>query len=314
MNVNSKIFVAGSGGVAGSAIVRRLMGSGYQNLVCPAHSELNLVCAESVESFWAKERPEYVFLTAAKMGSILYRKEHPADILEENLRIQMNVIGAAHRYGVKKLLFMSSDFIYPSSADGILRESDFLTSALGEKDLPYSLAKITGVKLCDFYRQQYGDNFFTVVPCAFFGENASFELDRASVVAALIRRFYEAKATGAKELVLWGSGKPVKEFLLSDDVGDACVFLMEKYDNGALVNIGAGDGGHTIMKTAQMIRQVVGFTGDITCDLSKPDGIMRRVMDTTKLKELGWVPRYTFPEALSKMYTYFLSTDFVKKQ
>ena len=313
MNHDSKIFVAGSGGVAGSAIVRCLMGSGYQNLVCPTHRELDLTSAESVENFWVKEKPEYVFLTAAKMGSIIYRKEHPADILEENLRIQLNVIGSAHRYGVKKLLFMSSDFIYPNSADGVLRESDFLTNAPGEKDLPYSLVKITGVKLCDFYRQQYGDNFFTVVPCAFFGENASFELDRASVVAALIRRFYEAKVVEAKELVLWGSGKPVKEFLLSDDVADACVYLMENYDDGGLINIGAGDGGHTIMETAQAIRQQTGFAGGITCDLSKPDGIMRRVMDTTKLKKLGWEPRYTFSEALSKMYSYFLSTKYAKQ-
>lgn len=204
---------------------------------------------------------------------------------------------------------MSSDFIYPNSTDGILHESDFLTNVPSEKDMPYSLAKITGVKLCDFYRQQYSDDFFTVVPCAFFGENASFELERASVVAALIRRFFEAKASGAKELVLWGSGKPVKEFLLSDDVADACVFLMENYEDGGLVNVGAGDGGHTILETAQMIRQLTGFTGNITCDLSKPDGIMRRVMDISKLKGLGWKPQCTFAESLSNMYTYFLSTS-----
>lgn len=307
MDKNSVIYIAGGKGVAGNAIVRNLEESGYHNLLVPSHDELNLMNQQEVDGFFERYRPEYVFFTAAKMGSIVYRNQHPADILNHNLLMQTNVLSAAHQYLVKKLLFMSSDFIYPNTESGILCESDFLTNIPGQKDLPYSLAKITGIKLCDFYRQQYGDNFFTVVPCAFFGENSSFDLQRASVVAALIKRFHDAKVAEAEELVLWGSGKPVKEFLYSDDIASACLFLMEHYDDGGLVNIGSGDGGHTIMETAQIIRRVVGFKGEISCDLSKPDGIMRRVMNSTKLKELGWTPKYTLEEAVTNMYEYFLT-------
>lgn len=310
MKQSSTIYIAGGNGVAGSAIARGLKAQGFKNVLVPAHKNLDLTSQQDVDTFFEQQQPEYVFFTAAKMGSIVYRNEHPADILEQNLLMQTNVLRAAHQYHVKKLLFMSSDFIYPNTESGILHEEDFLTSAPGQKDLPYSLAKITGIKLCDFYRQQYGDDFFTVVPCAFFGENASFDLERASVAAALIRRFHDAKANGSGELVLWGSGKPVKEFLLSDDIANACLFLMEHYEGGGIVNIGSGDGGHTIMETAQIICRVVGFTGKINCDTSKPDGIMRRVMDSSKLKELGWKPRYTLEEAISKMYKYFLTTEY----
>lgn len=309
MNKNSTIYIAGGNGVAGSAIARALEVRGFENVLVPTHKEMDLTNQQEVDAFFVRHRPEYVFFTAAKMGSIVYRNEHPADILEQNLLMQTNVLRAAHRNHTQKLLFMSSDFVYPNTESGILHESDFLTNAPGQKDLPYSLAKITGIKLCDFYRQQYSDNFFTVVPCAFFGKNSSFDLQRASVVAALIKRFHDAKVNGADELVLWGSGKPVKEFLLSDDIADACLFLMEHYEEGGLVNIGAGDGGHTIMETAQIIRQVTEFKGNISCDISKPDGIMRRVMDTSKLRALGWTPRYTLEEAITNMYAYFLTTE-----
>lgn len=308
MDKNSAIFIAGGRGVAGSAIARHLEANGYHSLLIPSHDELNLMNQQEVNSFFEHHNPDYVFFTAAKMGSIVYRTEHPADILSQNLLMQTNVLSVAHQYHVKKLLFMSSDFIYPNTESGILCEADFLSNIPGPKDLPYSLAKITGVKLCDFYRQQYGDQFFTVVPCAFFGENSSFDLQRASVVAALIKRFYDAKVTEAEELVLWGSGKPVKEFLYSDDIASACLFLMEHYEGGGIVNIGSGDGGHTILETAQIIRQVVGFEGNISCDLTKPDGIMRRVMNSDKLKELGWAPKYSLEEAIAHMYQYFLTT------
>lgn len=308
MDKNSVIFIAGGRGVAGSAIARHLEVNGYHNRLIPSHDELDLMNQQEVNSFFACHKPDYVFFTAAKMGSIVYRREHPADILQQNLLMQTNVVCAAHEYQAKKLLFMSSDFIYPNTESGILCESDFFSNVPGQKDLPYSLAKITGIHLCDFYRQQYGDQFFTVVPCAFFGENSSFDLQRASVVAALIKRFHDAKATKAEELVLWGSGKPVKEFLYSDDIASACLFLMEHYENGGIVNIGSGDGGHTIMEAAQIIRRVVGFEGKISCDLTKPDGIMRRVMNSNKLKELGWAPRYTLEDAISSMYQYFLAT------
>ncbi|MHC1724267.1 MAG: GDP-L-fucose synthase family protein [Aminipila sp.] len=305
MNKNSVVYIAGGNGVAGSAIARALEERGFKKVLKPSHKQLDLTNPQQVDEYFNTHQPEYVFFVAAKMGSIVYRKEHPADILMQNLQMQTNIIGAAHKYHVRKLLFMSSDFIYPNTESGILSESDFLTDAPAEKDLPYSLAKITGVKLCDFYREQYGDNFFTVVPCAFFGENSSFDLQRASVVAALIKRFSDAKDGGAKELVLWGSGKPVKEFLHSDDIASACNFLMEHYEEGGIINIGSGDGGHTIMETAEIISEVVGFNGEINCDLSKPDGIMRRVMNSSRIRELGWTPQYDLRTAINKMYAYF---------
>lgn len=306
MDKDNIIYIAGGMGVAGSAIVRVLEKKGYKNILNPSHKDLDLTNQQEVNSFFEKKRPDYVFFTAAKMGSIVYRMQHPADILQQNLLMQTNVISAAHKYNVKKLLFMSSDFIYPNTTSGILSETDFLSDIPNEKDLPYSLAKITGVKLCDFYNQQYGDNFFTVVPCAFFGKKSSFDLQRASVVAALIKRFYDAKVSNSKELVLWGSGKPVKEFLYSDDIGSACVFLMETYEDGGIINIGSSDGGHTIMEIAQIIAKTVGFEGEITCDISKPDGIMCRVMNSDKLKKLGWKPQYSIEEAILNMYEYFI--------
>lgn len=312
MELSSKIYVAGHSGVAGSAIVRALRSRGFHNLLTPSHDELDLCSQSAVDAYFAIHQPDYVFFTAVKMGSIVYRNEHPADILRDNLLMQTNVLKASHDAHVKKLLFMSSDFIYPNSDSGIFREDDFLSGAPAEKDLAYSLAKMTGIKLCDFYRQQFGDDFFTVVPCAFFGINSSFDLKRANVVGALIRRFYDAKRTDAGELVLWGSGKPVKEFLYCDDIADACLFLMEHYADGGMVNIGSGDGGISIMDAAQTIRKIVGFQGKITCDLTKPDGMMRRVMDSSKLTSLGWKPGYSFERAVEKTYQYFLTTEYAK--
>lgn len=310
MEKNARIYVAGSGGVAGSAIVRLLRERGYDRLLTPSHEELDLTRQEAVESYFQRERPDYVFFTAVKMGSIVYRNEHPVDILGDNLAMESNAIHAAHKYGVKKLLFMSSDFIYPDTGSGILREEDFLSGSLPQKDQPYVLAKIMGIKLCEYYRKQYGDDFFSVVPCAFFGINSSFDLQRANVIGALIRRFHEAKQACAKELVLWGSGKPVKEFLYSDDVARACLFLMERDTSAGIFNIGAGTGGLSIMEAAKTIRKVIGFKGEITCDLSKSDGIMHRVMDSSKLRTLGWQPQYDFEQAVELTYQYFLKTEY----
>lgn len=310
MDVKEKILVAGKNGVAGSAIVRLLEAEDYQNLLLPSHSELDLCNQMAVDRYFQENRPAYVFFTAAKMGSILYRNEHPATMLNDNLLMQANVLRAAHESGVKKLLFMSSDFVYPDTKSGVLRESDFLSAGLGEKDLAYTLAKITGIKLCDYYYQQFGNDFFTVLPCAFYGINASFDLKRANVVGALIKRFHDAKQSGAKELVLWGSGKPVKEFLFCDDIARACLFLMTQESQGRMINIGSGDGGITIMNLAQMIRDVVGFEGKIVCDLDKPDGIMRRVMDSSKLQRLGWKPQYTLRQGIEETYRHFLTTPY----
>lgn len=309
MKKENTIFIAGGNGVAGSAIKRQLEGQGYSKVFAPTHSDLDLTNQSDVNRYFKENKPEYVFFVAAKMGSIIYRNEHPADIFEQNLIMQNNVISAAHNYQVKKLLFMSSDFIYPNTESGMLQESDFFTNIPGERDLPYSLAKISAVKMCDFYRQQYNDNFFTVVPCAFFGRNSSFDLQRASVVASLIKRFDLAKKNSDDKFVLWGSGKPVKEFLLSEDIASACIFLMENYEDGGIVNIGAGDGGHSIMEIARIISRVVGYKGSIECDLSKPDGIMRRVMNTDKITKLGWEPKYSLEEAIKLMYEYYLEIE-----
>lgn len=276
------------------------------NILSPSHRELDLTSGEQVDRYFESNRPAYVFCTAAKMGSITYRNAHPAELLLENMQMQNNVIRAAHTYGVKKLLFMSSDFIYPDTEDGILRESDFLKSVPGKRDFPYILAKITGVKLCDYYREEYGDQFFTVVPCAFFGLNSSFDIERANVVMSLIRRMHDAKTANDPVFTLWGSGKPVKEFLFSDDVASACVLLMETDLNEGLYNIGSGTGGTSIWELAHIIRDVVGYEGEIVCDLSKPDGILRRVPDSSRLRALGWKPAYDLKTAVQLTYDHFL--------
>lgn len=302
-----KKYSSGGGGVAGKAIMRNLEAKGFQHVLTPSHEELDMQNGEKVYDFFQKERPDYVFYTAAKMGSIVYRKSHPAELLLDNIQMQNNVIRSAHIFGVKKLLFMSSDFIYPNTENGTLHEEDFLTGLPSEKDFPYSLAKITGVKLCDYYREEYGDQFFTVVPCAFFGIDSSYDVERANVVMSLVRRMHDAKIAGDAQFVLWGTGKPVKEFLFSDDVASACVLLMENDLDCGLYNIGSGSGGTSILELANMVREVVGYTGQIVCDPSKPDGNPRRVPDSSRLRTLGWKPNYELKDALTIVYAHFLT-------
>ncbi len=289
--------------------MRLLQKNGYINILAPTHRELDLGSSEQVSRFFHDNRPQYVFYTAAKMGGITYRNAHPAELLLENLQMQVNVIQYAHEYGVKRLQFMSSDFIYPEkTADGTLREEDFLNGLPSRRDFPYSLAKIVGVKLCDYYREEYGDSFFTVVPCAFFGIDSSFDVERANVVASLMRRMHEAKESGTREFVLWGTGKPVKEFLFSDDLASACVLLMEQDACEGLYNIGSGSGGISIMSLAESIREVVGYKGRIVCDPSMPDGVPRRVPDSTRLRSLGWRPLYDLQTALQLTYDHFIKS------
>ena len=313
MKKDSVILVAGASGVAGSAIVRRLQKDGYSSILTPGHHEMDMGSMEQVQTYFKAEHPEYVFLTAAKVGSIAYRNAHPVELLLENLQIQNNIISAAYKFGAKKLLFMSSDFIYPNTDTGILHEEDFLTAAPGPKDLPYSLAKTVGVKLCDYYRQEYGREFFTVVPCAFFGIGSSYDIERANVVMALIRRMHDAKIAGEMQFKIWGTGKPVKEFLYSDDVASACIFLMKKELDSGLYNIGAGNGGTSIWELAHIIRDVVDYTGEIVCDPSKPDGIMRRVPDSTRITDMGWRPSVTLKDGLERTYVWFLKETGSKK-
>ncbi len=305
MGHNDAIFIAGGHGVAGSAIRRRLLSKGYSNVLSPTHKELDLSSQDEVESFFKEYKPKYVLYTAAKMGSITYRNSHPAELLLENLLMQTNVIRCAHRFDVEKLLFMSSDFIYPEIQDRAMTEDDFLSGLPSKRDFPYSLAKITGVKLCDYYREEYGNQFFTVVPCAFFGTDSSFDLERANVVASMIHRMHDAKTTNAAEFTLWGTGKPVKEFLFSDDVASACVLLMEQESVEGLYNIGSGSGGTSIRELADIIKNVVDYKGQIVYDLSKPDGIMRRVTNSSRLRALGWKPEYDLETAVRITYEHF---------
>lgn len=308
MDKNERIFIAGAYGVAGSAIFRQLQQKGYKKLLIPSHKELDLKLWDQVNCFFKTYRPTYVFYTAAKMGNILYRNTHPVEILLENLLMQSNVIKCAHEYGTKKLLFMSSDFIYPDVEKENLHEKDFLKGLPCTKDFPYSLAKITGVKLCDYYREEYGDNFFTVVPCAFFGINSTFDIERANVVASLIHRMYDAKIANDKEFILWGTGKPVKEFLFSEDVASACLLLMEKELKEGLYNIGSGSGGTSILDLVYIIKDIIGYKGKIVCDTTKPDGILRRIPDSSRLQSLGWKPIYDLETSIRFMYKYFLDT------
>lgn len=305
MKKNDVILIAGGHGVAGSAIQRLLLLKGYSNVLSPTHNELDLSSQEEVEALFRAHKPKYVLYTAAKMGSITYRNSHPAELLLENLLMQTNVIRCAHKFNVEKLLFMSSDFIYPEIQDRPMTEADFLSGLPSSRDFPYSLAKITGVKLCDYYREEYGDQFFTVVPCAFFGIDSSFDLERANVVASMIHRMHDAKTTNAKEFVLWGTGKPVKEFLFSDDVASACVLLMEQRSVEGLYNIGSGSGGTSIRELANTIKEVIDYRGQIVCDISKPDGIMRRVTDSSRIRALGWRPKYDLRTAIQVTYNQF---------
>ena len=310
MEKTDKIYVAGHRGLVGSAIVRNLQAKGYANLVGRTHAELDLTNQAAVRHFFEEERPDIVVLAAAKVGGIHANNTKPAEFAYENMQVQCNVIKCCHDYKVKKLLFLGSTCIYPRLAPQPIPEEALLTGPLEETNEAYAIAKIAGMEMCRFFKQQYGDDFFTVVPCAFFGINSSFDLQRANVIGALIRRFHEAKRSGAEELVLWGSGKPVKEFLYSDDIASACVFLMDNYTSGGMINIGADDGGHSIMEAAQIIQRVTGFEGRISCDLTKPDGIMRRVMDSSKIRGLGWTPQYSFEQAIELTYEHFLGTEY----
>lgn len=309
MEKNHTILIAGGHGVAGSAIVRLLEKKGFTNVFAPNHMELDLCSFEAVDRFFADTKPNYVFYVAAKMGSITYRNNHPVELLLENLSMQMNVIRCAHTYRVKKLLFMSSDFIYPETESGILKEENFLTGLPSKRDFPYSLAKITGVKLCDYYREEYADDFFTVVPCAFFGLNSSFDIERANVVTSMIHRMHDAKLIDAPEFMLWGTGRPIKEFLFSEDIASACFLLMEQDIFDGLYNIGSGDGGISIMELANLIKETIGYEGKIVCDCTKPDGVLRRVPDSTRLQALGWKPVHDLKDSIAFMYDYFLTLN-----
>jgi GDP-L-fucose synthase len=287
--------------MVGSAITRKLKREGFTNFVTRTSAELDLKDQPAVKAFFEKEKPDYVFLAAAKVGGILANNTYRAEFLYDNLMIQSNTIDAAYRYGVKKLMFLGSSCIYPKLAPQPLKEDYLLTGPLEESNEPYAIAKIAGIKLCDAYRSQYGCNFISVMPTNLYGPNDNYDLNTSHVLPALIRKFHEAKVNAAPTVTLWGSGKPRREFLHADDLADACFFLMERYNEPGLVNIGTGED-LEIGELALLIKDIVGFTGEIRHDLSKPDGTPRKLMDVSKLLNFGWRAAIPLPEGLRRVY------------
>lgn len=305
MNRESRIYVAGHRGMVGSAIVRRLREEGFEGIVTRARTELDLTDARAVDAFFAEERPEYVFLAAAKVGGILANATCPAGFIRENLAIELNVIEAAHRHGVKKLLFLGSSCIYPRHAPQPIKEEYLLTGALEPTNQPYAIAKIAGIELCRSYRRQYGADFISVMPTNLYGPNDDFDPRTSHVLPALIRRFHEAKERGDEAVVVWGSGRPRREFLHVDDLADACVFLMERYSAEEPINVGVGKD-MSIASLAELVREVVGYEGEIRFDPSKPDGTPRKLLDVGRLHSMGWRARIPLREGIERTYRWYL--------
>jgi len=309
MNHDSKIYIPGHRGMAGSAIKRKLESRGYHNIITCAHSQLDLTNQQAVNYFFKTERPEYVFLAAAKVGGILANSTYPAEFIYENIMIEANVIHAAYTCGVKKLLFLGSSCIYPRLAPQPLKEEYLLTGELEVTNEAYAVAKIAGIRMCKHYNQQYGTNFMSVMPTNLYGQNDNFDHEKSHVLAALIRKFHDAKIENRSEVVVWGTGTPRREFLHADDMADACVFLMEGYDAsdiGEFVNIGVGKD-ITIRELAELIKNIVGYHGDIVYDISKPDGTPQKLLDVTKMSNLGWQAKISFKEGVKHAYEWYSS-------
>ncbi len=309
MKQSSKIYVAGHRGMVGSAIKRRLETAGFTNLVTRTSQELDLRRQADVDAFFEKERPEYVFLAAAKVGGILANNIYRAEFLYDNLMIEANVIDAAHRFEVKKLMFLGSSCIYPKMAAQPMAEDALLTGLLEPTNEPYAIAKITGIKLCDAYRSQYGRDFISVMPTNLYGPNDNYHPENSHVLPALLRKFHEAKAAGLPFVTIWGSGKPLREFLHADDLADACVFLMENWSEAGHINIGSGSE-ISILELAKLVKKTVGYEGEIRHDLSKPDGTPRKLMDVSKLHALGWQHKIALEIGVFQVYQALLDGGF----
>jgi GDP-L-fucose synthase len=305
---DSKIYVAGHRGLVGSAIVRALERDGYTNIIRRTHSELDLTDQRAVFDFFEKERPEYVVLAAAHVGGINANQTAPADFIYINSAIQCNVIGAAHEYKVKKLLFLGSSCIYPRMAHQPIKESELLTGPLEKTNEGYAIAKISGLMMCRFFKQQYGDDFISCMPTNLYGPNDNFNLEHSHVLPALIRKFDDAKESGAKSVTLWGTGSPLREFLYVDDMADACVYLLQNYSGEEHVNIGTGRE-ITIKALAEMVREIVGFEGEIIWDDSMPDGTPRKLLDVSKLHDIGWKEKVSLRDGIKLEYEWYKSQD-----
>ena len=301
MNKQDKIYIAGHRGMVGSAILRNLEAAGYSNFVLRTPSELDLRNQQAVADFFEAEKPDYVFLAAAKVGGIIANNTYRADFIYENMMIQSNVIHQAYVHQVKKLLFLGSSCIYPKMAPQPLKEEYLLTGLLEPTNEPYAIAKIAGIKMCDAYRSQYGCNFISVMPTNLYGPNDNYDLNNSHVLPALLRKFITAKNSGAPSVNMWGTGSPKREFLHADDLAAACVYLMQTYDAEGLVNIGVGED-ISILELAQLVQKIVGYEGTIQTDPSKPDGTPRKLMDVSKLAALGWKAQISLEEGIQRVY------------
>jgi GDP-L-fucose synthase len=308
MKPTDKIYIAGHRGMVGSAIKRNLEAAGYSHLITRTSREVDLRDQRLVQRFFADQRPNYVFLAAAKVGGILANNTYRGEFLYDNLMIEANVIEAARRYGVKKLMFLGSSCIYPKLAPQPLTEDALLTGPLEPTNEPYAIAKITGIKLCDAYRHQYDCDFVSVMPTNLYGPNDNYDLQSSHVLPALIRKFHEAKKNGVKEVVMWGTGSPQREFLHADDLADACVHLMHNFSDYGFVNIGTGED-LAILDLARIIKEVVGYDGQIVHDLTKPDGTPRKLMNVDKLHAMGWKHRIGLKEGIEKVYAGLQEAD-----
>jgi GDP-L-fucose synthase len=305
MQPSSKIFIAGHNGLVGSALVRKLREKGFDNLLLKPRSELDLTNQHAVEVFFAGEKPEYVFLAAAKVGGIYANNTFPAEFIFSNMQVQMNIINESWKYKVKKMLFLGSSCIYPKLAPQPMPEDSLLSGKLEPTNEPYALAKIAGIVMCQSYNRQYGTNFISVMPTNLYGPNDTYHPLNSHVLPALIRRFHEAKMSGAPKVTIWGTGNPTREFLYSDDLADACIFLMEKHDGNDIVNIGSGKE-VTIRELALTVRKVVAYDGEIDFDVSKPDGTPRKLLDCSKLHAMGWRHKTELEEGIGLAYQDFI--------
>ncbi|MCK4636064.1 MAG: GDP-L-fucose synthase [Candidatus Moranbacteria bacterium] len=305
MKKDSKIFVAGHNGLVGSAILRQLQKEDYSNLICKNRDGLDLLDSSAVEEFFSIEKPEYVFLAAAKVGGIHANNTYPADFIFQNLQVQNNVIHNAYLNNVKKLIFLGSSCIYPRECPQPIKEEFLLTGPLEKTNEAYAVAKIAGIKMCQSYNKQYGTKFISVMPTNLYGINDNFDLETSHVLPALLKKFHDAKINNESEVVMWGSGSPMREFLFVDDMADACVYLMNNYDEGEIVNIGTGED-LAIKDLALLIKDIVGFKGKIVNDISKPDGTPRKLLDVSKLRDLGWKHETGLRKGIEKTYVWFL--------
>lgn len=313
MDKSSKIYVAGHKGLVGSSIVRELKKQGYENLILKDRNELDLICTKDVENFFSSEKPDYVFLSAAKVGGIHANNTYPAEFIYENLQIQNNIIHFSYKNKVKKLLFLGSSCIYPKNCTQPMKEEYLMTSKLEPTNEPYAIAKIAGITMCKSYCRQYGVNFISAMPTNLYGINDNFHLDNSHVLPALISKFHTAKANSDPVVQVWGSGKPLREFLFVDDLAEACIFLMKNYSDSEIINIGTGED-ISILDLANLIKEMVGYSGKIQLDASKPDGTPRKLLDVAKINSLGWKSKTGLNEGLKKTYDWYLNNLNLVKQ